>query len=158
MPKLNPSFICSDVRVRSLVRATRFYRALGLRPVDKARMDDGTEVIWLADRRTGQLLELFHLSRRSPLYRPFHTRSRVENSLIFSLPDVGPLIVRLLRLGARRLLEFEDGDVRLTFVRDPDGALIEFVSWTAAARKVRQGSPMSRIAAPGRRRTSRLNK
>jgi len=153
--KANPRFICCDIRVRNLARATRFYRVLGLRPVAKARMQNGTDVVWLRDRRTGQLLELFHLSRRSPLYRPFRDRSRVENSLIFSLPDVGRLLPRLRRMGARRLLVFEDRDVRLTFVRDPDGALIEFVSWTTAARETHRGSPMAGIAAPRLRSRSR---
>jgi len=155
MPDNNPSFICADVRVRNLNRATRFYRALGLRRVANARMNDGTDVAWLRDRRTGQLLELFQLSPRSPLYRPFRYRSKVENALIFSLPDVERLLTRLRRLGAKRLLEFEDGDVLVTFVRDPDGTLIEFVSWTSASMKVRSGSPMLALGVPRSRKRSR---
>jgi catechol 2,3-dioxygenase-like lactoylglutathione lyase family enzyme len=148
MPDPNPSFICSDVRVRNLDRAVRFYRALGLRPVAKGRMNDGTEIVWMRDQPTGQLLELFQLSPRSPIYRPFRSRSQVENSLIFSLPDAESLLARLRTLGAKRVVEFENGDVLLTFVRDPDGTLIELVSWTAGSRKHHRRSPMSGLAHP----------
>jgi catechol 2,3-dioxygenase-like lactoylglutathione lyase family enzyme len=144
----NPSFICPDVRVRNLNRATRFYRALGLRSVAEARMGDGTEIAWLRHQRTGQLLELFQLSRRSPMYRPFRSRAKIENSLIFSLPDGRSLLPRLFKMGASRVREIEDGDVLLTFVRDPDGTLIEFVSWTAASRKDHRRPPMLGLAIP----------
>jgi catechol 2,3-dioxygenase-like lactoylglutathione lyase family enzyme len=145
---LTPSFICPDVRVRNLARAVRFYRGLGLRPVAKGRMDDGTSLVWLRDPKTRQLLELFQLSSRSPLYTPLGRRNRVENALIFSLPDVQRLLPRLRRFGARVLTEFEDGEVHLTFVRDPDGTLLEFLSWTDEARKSHRGSPLVRLALP----------
>jgi catechol 2,3-dioxygenase-like lactoylglutathione lyase family enzyme len=150
MPRPVATFICSDIRVRNLVRALRFYRALGLRTVAKGRMGDGTTLAWLRDNGTGQLLELFQLSPRSPLYKPFRLRSRVENSLIFSLPDVNALIPRLRRKGAKVLSDFEDGDVRLTFVRDPDGTLLEFLSWAREAKGTHARSPLLNVALENR--------
>jgi catechol 2,3-dioxygenase-like lactoylglutathione lyase family enzyme len=126
---------------------------LGLRIVAKGRMGDGTTLAWLRDRRTGQLLELFYLSRRSPLYTPFRQRGRVGNALIFSTPEVTGLLARLRRLGAKVLQDFEDGDVRLVFVRDPDGTLLEFLSWTDEARETHRGAPLSRLAAPVARKS-----
>lgn len=155
MPPSKPSLICSDIRVGDLARALRFYRALGLRLVAKGEMEDGTSLAWLQDPGTRQLLELFHLSRRSPLYRPLRQRPAPENALIFSLRDVGGLLPRLRRHGAKLLSDFQDGEVRLTFVRDPDGTLLEFVSWTTVARKAHRRAPLLGIGLARHGPTSR---
>jgi catechol 2,3-dioxygenase-like lactoylglutathione lyase family enzyme len=140
-----PTFVCADIRVRNLSRAIRFYRTLGLRIEAKGRMRDGTTLAWLRDRGSGQLLELFQLSRRSPLYAPFRSRGRVENALIFSGRNRRTLLPRLRRLGAHVVREFEDGEVHLLFVRDPDGTLLEFLSWTDEALAAHRGPPLSRV-------------
>jgi len=145
MTRLYPNFVCSDVRVRNLARAVQFYRSLGLKIVAKSTMEDGTTLVWLHDRRTRQLLELFHLSRRSPLYVPFRISDKPRNALIFTIPDVKEMLPKLRRVGGRVLTDFTDGTVRLTFVRDPDGTLLEFVSWAKKA-KIRRGSPMLSLA------------
>ena len=155
-----PLFVCTDVRVRALARSVRFYRALGLVPVAEGTMEDGTELAWLRDRRTGQLVELFRLSRRSPLYRPFGRRALLERALIFAVPDVARLVPRLRGLGARVVREFRDGSVRLTFLHDPDGTLVELVSWADPKARGRP-PPMARLvtlrraAAPSRGRRPR---
>jgi catechol 2,3-dioxygenase-like lactoylglutathione lyase family enzyme len=148
--------ICPDIRVRDLERSVRFYRELGLRPAARTRMSDGTEVVWLRDPRTHQLLEVFQLSRSSPLFVPFGKRSRVENAILFSLNDLRSVWSRLRRLGAKRVTEFEDRGVRLTFIRDPDGTLIELLSRTGPRGAHRGTAPLETLAvARPSRRSSR---
>jgi hypothetical protein len=96
----------------------------------------------MQDPTSRQLLELFRLSPRSPLYTRYRPQSESSSSRIFSVADVGPILRRLRRMGHREHVAFEDGDVRLTFLRDPDGAVIELVSWTEKARPSRRGAPM----------------
>jgi catechol 2,3-dioxygenase-like lactoylglutathione lyase family enzyme len=133
------------VRVRDLARAVRFYRALGLRTVARGRMKDGTKLAWMRDPGTGQLVELFCLSPRSPLYVPFPRRGRAEGSLIFSVDRMAPLRSRLVRSGAKPVREFEDGGVRLSFLRDPDGTLLEFLSWAQPSPRAARATPLLRL-------------
>ncbi|HTS33368.1 MAG TPA: VOC family protein [Thermoplasmata archaeon] len=145
-------FVCTDIRVRDLSRAVRFYRALGLRPIGTARMRDGTSLVWMQDPTSRQLLELFRLSPRSRLYTRYRPQSEASSSRIFSVADVGPILRRLRRMGHREHLAFEDGNVRLTFLRDPDGAVIELVSWTEKARPSRRAAPMFELITARRTR------
>ncbi len=154
MPRPVARLVCTDVRVRDLSRAIRFYRVLGLRLAARARMDDGTQLVWMEDRASGQLLELFHLSPRSPLYTPYRPQTETSSARVFALRDAGPILRRLRRLGGPVHEEFEDGSVRLTFLRDPDGAVVELVSWTPASRARHRGSPMQGLGTRSRTRRS----
>jgi catechol 2,3-dioxygenase-like lactoylglutathione lyase family enzyme len=139
-----PQYLGSDVRVRELPRSVRFYAALGLRPVARHTMRDGTRIVWLRDPSTGQLLELFELARRSPIYTPFPRRTRSGNAVIFGVRDTRRLLPSLRRFGGRPFAEFEDGEFRLNFLWDPDGTKVELVSWTDAARPKHRSAPSVR--------------
>lgn len=138
-----------------LARAVRFYRVLGLRPVGRTLMKDGTRIVWMSDPSTGQLLELFHLSPRSPLFRPLRRRTGTENALIFGVEDAPDLVRRLRRLGARVEAEFEEDLLRFTFVRDPDGTWIELLAWTDASRSTHRDLPLMHLVSAARAKKSR---
>jgi catechol 2,3-dioxygenase-like lactoylglutathione lyase family enzyme len=146
-----PHLVCSDVRVRNLARSVRFYRSLGLSVAARTQMDDATKIVWMVDRATGQLLELFELSRRSPLYRPFRRYSGTEHALLFGVRDAGRTSERLRRQGARLIQSFREGDVDLVFLRDPDGTWIELLGWTGESRPRHAGFPLATLHRSGRR-------
>jgi catechol 2,3-dioxygenase-like lactoylglutathione lyase family enzyme len=141
-----PHLVCTDLRVTNLARSVRFYRLLGLRPVARTRMDDGTRIVWMRDGVTGQLLELFHLTRDSPLYRPFRRSLATDHALIFGVPDLPGLRRRLQRAGAHVELEFTEDDVQIVFLRDADGTWIELMAWVKSASGRRRGLPLVALA------------
>ena len=124
-----PHLVCTDLRVVGLARSVRFFEMLGLRPVERTRLADGTRIVWMRDPTTGQLLELFHLTPRSPLYRPFRRSTATDHALIFGVSDLPRLLPRLKRAGARVAMEFTEDAVRIVFLRDPNGAWIELLAW-----------------------------
>jgi len=131
--KSGPRFVCTDLRVADLSRSVRFYALLGLGRLARYRMQDGTRIAWMRDRSTGQVLELFQLSTRSPLYEPFRRSIERSHALIFTQPDLNGLLARLRRVGARVVLEFTEGKTRIVFLRDPDGAWVEIIGWVDPA-------------------------
>jgi hypothetical protein len=110
-------------------------------------MKDGTRIAWMRDANTGQLLELFQLSPRSRLYRPFRPTHGTNHALIFGIPDFAGLLPRLLRSGAVFTQDFQQGQVRFLFLRDPDGTRLELLSWSATARRGRGLAPVLDLAA-----------
>ena len=131
----------------------RFYRALGLEPFTRTQMKDGTRIVWMRDPLSGQILELFQLSPKSPLFRPFRRHVGTDRALIFSTSDVGAVLPRLRRMGAKVEVEFEEGDVQFSFLRDPDGTWVELLGWTDATRTAHRQPPlMSLLTTPADRR------
>lgn len=151
MADSKPVLIYSEVRVRDIARALRFYRALGLRLAAKGRMSDGTALVWLRDPTTRHLLELYYVPPRSPVYKPFPGPGRRDPQLTFTLRNAGPLLARLRRLGARVTEDFHEGEYRLTFVRDPDGNCLELVSWMTVSEKAHRDRPLLRWLLPRKR-------
>jgi catechol 2,3-dioxygenase-like lactoylglutathione lyase family enzyme len=133
-----PVLLYSEVRVRDLARAVRFYSAFGLGTVAKGTTADGTALVWLRDPKSGHLLQLFRLSRRSKLYKPFRRRNGLDYQLMFTTVDARPLLRKLRKLGGTVIDSFEEGGVSLTTLRDPDGTWLELLSWPSTNR--RQGS------------------
>jgi len=140
--------ICSELRVRDLTRSLRFYRALGLRCVARWTMQDGEELAWVKDPQTGQVVELYFVPRRSRFYSPFRRAPGLHTPLLFSLRDVRSVLPRLLRLGAKVVVDFEEREVRILFVRDLDGSLLELVGWTDSARRSHRAPPLRELTDP----------
>lgn len=111
-------------------------------------MTIGEELAWLRDPSTRQLVELYRVPKGSPLYEPFPSPRRFATPLLFSVRDIDPLIARLRRIGARVRVDFVDGEVRLVFLTDPDGTLVELVGWTPAARTAHREPPLHDLALP----------
>ena len=111
-------------------------------------MEDGTDVVWMTDPTTRQILELFRLSRRSPIYAPIRRRARHDQALIFGVRDVRRLVRVLTMLGGRVSQKFEQGGVRFDFLRDPDGTRIELLSWAEGTPHARRLPPLVDLARP----------
>ena len=136
----------SELRVRDLARSVRFYRALGLVPKARGKMDDGTRFVWLWDRRTRQLVELWHFDRGSRWYTPFDRVRGFDHGLVFSVADAAPLIRRLRKLGGRYFKRLDSGGVLLTLVKDPDGHILEILSRPGGSAHRRSAPPFLRLA------------
>jgi len=112
----------TGIRVRDLDRARRFYtEGLGLKPERSGRMRAGG--IWqeLRDPATNAMLELNYY----PGDPPYREGDELDH-LGFRVTDLDASITRLTNLGARlRIPPFDEGDVRLAFLSDPDGVWIE---------------------------------
>lgn len=138
--------IYTELRVQSLAKSVRFYRALGLRPKAKGSMDDGTTFVWLWDRRTRQVVELWHFRRTSKLYSPFYPSRGFDHGLVFTTDNADGLIRKLRRLGGHRKRTLSLGDVRLTLFDDPDGHKLEILDRTPDRRGNPQSPPFLRLA------------
>ena len=141
-----PYMLYSGIRVRDLKRSLKFYRALGLRPVmrGKMRMENGGTWIWLRGPESPQVLELNYYPPGNRFYEHYHDGSEMDH-VGFSVRDVRPILERLQKVGVKGpIVEFDNGSVRLTFIEDPDGVWIEFLSYNEKGRKRRRGRPCVR--------------
>jgi len=112
----------TGVRVRDLARAVTFYtEGLGLKAGAKGRMAAGGTWQELQDPESKAILELNYY----PGDPPFHRGDELDH-LGFRVTDLDLVAERLVRLGARvEIPPFEEGDVRLVFLSDPDGIWVE---------------------------------
>ena len=160
---LRAQLVCTDVRTDDLARSVRFYRALGLRPISRFRMADGTQIVWMRAATTRQILELYRLAPGGPLYRPFRRSVAIDSSLIFGVEHMADIVRRLRALGARPVAAFDQGEVRFVFLRDPNGKQLELLSWIAPRGRPPPltdlgASPRARRATSRRRGTKRTGK
>jgi lactoylglutathione lyase len=112
----------TGIRVRDLARSVRFYtEGLGLRAEHSGRMRAGGTWQELRDPTSGAVLELNFY----PGDPPYREGDELDH-LGFRVSDLPAKIERLVALGARvRIPPFDEGDVRLAFLSDPDGVWIE---------------------------------
>ena len=137
---VGPHLLYSGIRVRDLKRSMRFYRALGLRPSMKGTMVHGGKWVWMRDPKTRAVLELNWYPPRSAYFEKW--REGVEMDHVgWTVRDIEPVIKKLKRLGSEVKADFVHGNVRLTFLTDPDGIWLEFLSWTERGQKLRGGAP-----------------
>jgi catechol 2,3-dioxygenase-like lactoylglutathione lyase family enzyme len=92
------------------------------------------------------MLELNYYPPGSRFYEKFVTGSELDH-LGFTVRDVEPVLARLRKVGVRRpVADFTEGGIRLTFVTDPDGIWIEFLSWVVPKQKLK--APLIDLALP----------
>ena len=136
----------AELRVRNLERSVRFYRMLGLEIKSRGSLKDGTRFVWLWDKRTRQLVELWQFGRRSVLKTPFDRVSGFDHGLAFSTVDAAPLIRKLRTQGGRAGKSVDVGGVLLTLVKDPDGHVLEILSRPPGSYDRRSKPPFLRLA------------
>ena len=112
----------TGVRVRNLERATRFFsEGLGLKVGPAGRMAAGGLWQELHDPETKVILELNYY----PGDPPYHRGDELDH-LGFRVTDLDAVVKRLVTLGARlEIPPFEEGEMRLAFLSDPDGLWVE---------------------------------
>jgi predicted lactoylglutathione lyase len=136
-----PNLVYSEIRVRDLGRSMKFYRALGLVPKSRGKMEDGTSFVWVWDKKTKQLVELWYAPRGSQFFEPFRIGRMFDPRLMISVWSVAPIIRKLKRLGGKLTRDDRSGSVRLSIVSDPDGHSIEILSWMAPQKHARDEVP-----------------
>jgi lactoylglutathione lyase len=115
-------FEYTGVRVRNLERATRFFtEGLGLKEGPAGRMAAGGLWKELYDPETKAILELNYY----PGDPPYAVGDELDH-LGFRVVGLDAVVERLVALGARvEIPPFEEGEMRLVFLSDPDGLWIE---------------------------------
>jgi lactoylglutathione lyase len=112
----------TGIRVRDMARSVRFYtEGLGLRVGPSGRMSAGGLWQELKDPESGAVLELNFY----PGEPPYREGDELDH-LGFRVENVDATVHRLESLGGRvRIPAFSEGDERLAFISDPDGAWVE---------------------------------
>lgn len=121
-------FRYTGIRVRNLERSIDFYtRVLGMRVTWRMKIrETGGEIAVLKSPRGTQRLELNWYPPRGR-YRRYRQGDELDH-LAFAVPDVD-VFLRDHRKDFRVVMRaFDEGNDRLTYVTDPDGAWIELMS------------------------------
>jgi lactoylglutathione lyase len=133
-------FIYTGIRVRDLRRSIQFYtKTMGMKEVDRGKMQAGGIYVELSSRGSDQRLELNYYPPGSKFYEEYVEGSELDH-LAFLCDDVRKNYEKALAGGATLAVEpWEEGGVTLAFVRDPDGVWIELHGKEAkpASRKKR---------------------
>lgn len=109
-----------NFNVRDLDKSLEFYdRALGLKPVKVTDNDDFT-LTFLGDGKTGFRLELTYMKGRTEPY----DLGEVEYHLAFTAEDMEKAHSLHQEMGC---ICFENPDMGIYFIEDPDGYWIEIV-------------------------------
>jgi len=141
-------FTYTGIRVRNLERARRFYRdALGMRVVNRGRMDAGGLFVHLKSPESSQVLELNWYPPRTRFHEPYANGSELDH-LAFWCRDVRADFGRLVSAGAEVAVEpWDEGGWTLAFVTDPDGIWIELLGRKPS--RGRRGPPWVRQRSSG---------
>ncbi|MGQ0798463.1 MAG: VOC family protein [Methanobacteriota archaeon] len=121
-------FTYTGIRVRDLDVTRRFYRrAMGMRVVNRGRMDAGGLFVHLRSPGSPQVLELNWYPPGTRFHEPYAAGSELDH-LAFWCRDVRSDFMRLVGAGAEAAVEpWDEGRWTLAFVRDPDGIWIELI-------------------------------
>jgi catechol 2,3-dioxygenase-like lactoylglutathione lyase family enzyme len=122
--------VYAGVRVQDLKRSLRFYKALGMKIVNRGTMEHGGVYAHLKSPGSQQVLELNYYPKRNRFYEPYRRGSELDH-LGFWVRDVDACLNFLKRLGAKPVVEpWTEGRYRLAFVEDPDGICLELLGLT----------------------------
>ncbi|WP_409967016.1 VOC family protein [Bengtsoniella intestinalis] len=111
-----------NFNVLDLEKSLAFYdQALGLKPVREVdKMDNGFKLVYLGDGVTGFTLELTWLKDRTEPYN----LGECEFHLAFQTDDYDAMLEKHRAMGC---VCFENPDMGIYFIADPDGYWIEIV-------------------------------
>jgi len=145
------------VRVTNLDRSLRFYvEGLGLEELRRGRLPHGGRRVLLADRKTGQRLELNWYPEGSPFAVPYVAGEGLDH-LGYSTGHAAEIAHRLEGHGGKIVLSPSDPNgVRQNFyVTDPDGNWVELMGWGPSSPTTHRSSGRRGKPAPGRPRSAR---
>lgn len=118
-------FLYTGIRVRNLERSIAFYRGLGFRVRFQGEMKHGGKFVHLVLGNFPHRLELNYYPRSNRFYEPYRVGSEFDH-LGFYAPDMDGVARRAKRIGAPIAAEFQEGNTRLVYLKDPDGLWVEF--------------------------------
>jgi lactoylglutathione lyase len=121
-------FTYTGIRVRNLERSIEFYtKTMGMKIVQKGKMEAGGIYVQLKSERSPQILELNYYPPGTKFYEEYVAGSELDH-LAFWCKDVREEYKRVLACGATPAVEpWDEGGYTLAFVRDPDGIWIELI-------------------------------
>lgn len=120
----------TGIRVSDLDRSLRFYRdGLGLKEVERGRMEHGGVFVELRDEETAQRLELNWYPPDSPFHTEYVPGEGLDH-IGFEVEDAEKAFRYLIeKWGAGPAIEpWTEGRTLIGFVTDPDGNWIELSS------------------------------
>jgi lactoylglutathione lyase len=124
------------INVADLARAEAWYQeAFGLQREFATRVDAaGLDIVMLRDPEHGHRVELLHRPGSGPGLRAANPAEAALTEgfghLAFGVASLGATHARLLRLGAREIMPPQpspEPGVRMSFLADPEGNLVELV-------------------------------
>jgi len=125
MPKKPLRFLYTGIRVRNLERSIRFYRALGFRIKFRGKMEHGGEFVHLTQPRSKLRIELNYYPKGNRFYTPFRPGSEFDHFGFYSEDPDGWLRAMRRAGGKEAIPTWTEGDQRIGYVNDPDGATLE---------------------------------
>ncbi len=121
-------FLHAMIRVADIDEAMRFYKDLiGLKPSRTLRLED-CMLYYLLDEKTGVEIELTH-NDETP--EEGYTTGSAFGHFAFEVDNMDELAQRVENLGYEWVYEpfyMEEAGLKVAFISDPDGNMIEFIA------------------------------
>lgn len=117
----------TSIRVKNMERSVRFYtRNMGLKVVARRSPVPGEKVVSLADRSTGQHINLMWYAKSCRMYTPWKENGVELDHLMFEVKDAKKAYNALVRKGAPIAMELWEREepgrkFAMGFVKDPNG-------------------------------------
>lgn len=119
-------FYYSGIRVRDLARSLKFYKALGMKVVNRGTMPHGGKFVQLRGPGSKQMLELNWYPKGSKFYVDYVAGDELDH-LAFVVKDVKKGYAEILKKGASVAVSPANSKGTEVYVRDPDGIWLELL-------------------------------
>jgi len=119
-------FYYSGIRVRDLSRSLKFYKALGMKVVNRGTMPHGGKYVQLRGPGSKQMLELNWYPDGSKFYVDYVAGDELDH-LAFVVKDVKKAYAEVLKKGASVAVSPANSKGTEVYVRDPDGIWLELL-------------------------------
>jgi lactoylglutathione lyase len=120
----------TSIRVMDLEKSLNFYtKDMGLEITGKRSYMPGEQIVSLADKETGQKLNLMHYSEDCKLYTPYKLDGVELDHLMFEVKDAKKTFQKLVKKGAPVAMDImerktADGNFAMGMIKDPNGIWI----------------------------------
>jgi catechol 2,3-dioxygenase-like lactoylglutathione lyase family enzyme len=120
----------TSIRVKNLRKSLDFYtKSMGLKVTGKRSPVPGEQIVMLADRKTGQRLNLMWYAPSCRWYSPYKTNGVELDHLMFQVKDAKKAYQRLVKKGASKATPLWEGKERtMGLVKDPNGIWVGVMS------------------------------
>jgi catechol 2,3-dioxygenase-like lactoylglutathione lyase family enzyme len=119
-------FYYCGIRVRDLARSLKFYKALGMKVVNRGTMPHGGKFVQLRGPGSKQMLELNWYPEGSKFYVDYVAGDELDH-LAFVVKDVKKAYAEVLKKGASVAVSPANSKGTEVYVRDSDGIWLELL-------------------------------